>query len=314
MKILVVGAGAVGGYFGGRLAAAGEDVTFFCRGQTREAIVRDGLQIESIVGNACARPACIEMPAGFAAFDIVLWAVKTYSNEEVIPQTRPLMTERTTILSLQNGVDAVDELGGAFGPERVLGGFVSIAAESIRPGVIRHTALGRVTLGEVDGRRTERLKTCAELFGKASVPCVVSENIRQDLWSKLVWNAAFNPLSVILHAAVEELLSDLASLSMLKRAMEEVIGLAQKEGFELSPKLIERYLDPKAARAEAGEFRTSMLQDYKRGNPMEIDAISGAVVRYARRHRLAVPVNELFYDSLRYLDQEAPRRLRRSTS
>ena len=123
MNILVVGAGAVGGYFGGRLAAAGERVTFLCRGKTRAAIETAGLRIESVDGNAHVRPACVESPAGFSAADLVLWAVKTYHNEQVIPIVRPFAGARTNILSLQNGVDAVDELRAAFGADRVIGGF-----------------------------------------------------------------------------------------------------------------------------------------------------------------------------------------------
>lgn len=301
MKIFVVGAGAVGGYFGGRLAAAGESVTFLCRGQTRAAIEKNGLRIESVSGDAHVHPATIEKAEGSIQADLVLWAVKTYSNKQAIHAANLLVGKGTHILSLQNGVDAVDELAESFGPERIIGGFASIAAEAVEPGVIRHTALGRITIGELDGGESDRVKSIAAILGKAQIPHKITTTIRRDLWAKLVWNAAFNPLSVLLHSTVEELLKNLASLSILKRAMEESMAVAKAEGHELSPTLIERYLDPKD---QSGEFRTSMLQDFIRKRPMEIDAITGAVVRRARRHGVATPVNDLFFDALRYLEKE----------
>lgn len=304
MNILVVGAGAVGGYFGGRLAVAGERVTMVCRGRTREAIERDGLRIESISGNASARPRCVDRPDGPEKADLILWTVKTYHNADAILLMRSAVGAGTTVLSLQNGVDAVDELSDAFGKEHVLGGYVNIAAEAIAPGVIRHTSMGRIVFAELDGGETERTQTIAALFERAGIPHKRSENIRRDLWGKLVWNAAFNPLSVLLKATVEEMLTNLSALSILKRAMDEVIRVAAAEGHAISNKVVESYLDIKD---QTGEFHTSMLQDFVRGRPMEADAISGAVVRRAKKHGISAPVNELFYDLLRCLEERAPR-------
>lgn len=299
MKILVMGAGAVGGYFGGRLAAAGEDVTFVCRGETKAAIEREGLKIESVNGDAHTRPRCVEMREATENSDLVLWAVKTYHNSETIPAMKTRIGRVTTVLSLQNGVDAVDELSESFGADRVLPGFAGIAAEVVRPGVIRHTALGRITMGERDGRKSERVSEIDALLTRAKIPHVISASIQKDLWGKLVWNSAFNPLSVLLNATVEEMLSNLASLSILKRAMAETALVAESEGHAISPKLIERYLD---STEQKGEFFTSMLQDYRKGRPLENEAISGAVVRAARRRGIAVPVNEMLFDVLRYLE------------
>ena len=301
MRIYVVGAGAVGGYFGGRLAAAGEDVTFVCRGHTKAAIDGGGLRLDSVSGNVHVRPATVERPDGTAKADLILWAVKAYSNGQVMPLVEPLISADTNILSLQNGIDAAEELSAAFGSDKVIGGCASIAAEAVEPGVIRHTALGRITLGELNGKLSDRVRKIDSLFDKASIPHRVSDRIRSDLWAKLVWNAAFNPCSVFLHATVEELLNNLSALSILKRAMQETIYVARAEGFDLSTNLIEAYLDPKE---QSGEFRTSMLQDFLRKRPLEADAISGAVVRMGRARQIAVPVNELFFDALLYLNQE----------
>lgn len=303
MKIVVVGAGAVGGYFGGRLAAAGESVTFLCRGAVKEAIDKNGLRIDSVAGNAHVRPPTVERPDASFKTDVVVWAVKAYHNREAMETARPVVGDRTEILCLQNGLDAADDLAAAFGADRVIGGFASIAAEAVEPGVVRHTAMGRVTIGELRGQSSDRVTALSAHFEKAGIPHAVSADIRRDIWGKLVWNAAFNPLSVILRASVGDLLNNLAALSILKRAMDETVAVAKSEGYTLSPKLIEAYLDPKDASAE---FRTSMLQDFLRGRPMETDAISGAVVRRARRLKISVPVNEFFYDALRYWAAAAP--------
>lgn len=301
MKIVVVGAGAVGGYFGGRMAAAGLDVAFMCRGKTLEAVRANGIRIESVEGNAHVRPTAFDIPDPSLKADLILWAVKTHQNAEAITTAKSLVTDQTAVLCLQNGVDAMDDLAAAFGADKMIGGFASIAAEATAPAVVRHTALGRITLGELNIQGTARMIAAAGLFQKANIPHRVSDNIRRDLWGKLVWNAAFNPLSVLLQATVEELLNSLAALSILKRAMQEVADVANEEGFSISRKLIESYLDPKG---QSGEFRTSMLQDFLRHRPMEVDAISGAVVRRARRHGAPVPVNELFFDTIRYLNKE----------
>ncbi|OGH56344.1 MAG: hypothetical protein A3G34_14530 [Candidatus Lindowbacteria bacterium RIFCSPLOWO2_12_FULL_62_27] len=309
--IFVVGAGAVGGYFGARLAAAGEPVTFVCRGKTREAIRRGGLRIESVAGDLHLRPPTVERPDGSVQADLILWAVKEYHNREAFESVRPLVGERTTVLSLQNGVDPVDELADAFGARKIVGGFAGLAAGVVEPGRIRHTAMGQITLGELDGAVSERVRAIAQRLEKAGVPHRVSENIRRDLWGKLAWNAAFNPLSVILRATVEELLNDLAALSILKRAMEEVVAVAKAEGHELSPRLLQAYLNPPEP---AKGFLTSMLQDFLKGRPMEVDAISGAVVRCARRRNVSVPVNEMYYDLLRYWDLRPDARFHLSAS
>lgn len=302
MNVVVVGAGAVGGYFGGRLVESGLPVTFLCRGATRAAIEQNGLRIESISGNARVRPDTVERPDGSVQADLMFWAVKTYQTADAVTVARPMVGDQTSVVSLQNGIDAVDDLGAAFGKEKIIGGFASIAAESTAPGVVRHTGLGKITVGELrGGGETERLRAVAGLLERAKIPHKISDNIRRDLWGKLVWNAAFNPLSVLLYSTVEDLLSNVASVSILKRAMDEVVMVAKSEGHELSPKLIEIYLNPKD---QAGEFYTSMLQDFKRKRPLESDAISGAVVRHARRQGIEVPVNELFFDSLRYLQKE----------
>ncbi len=295
--ILVVGPGAVGGYFGGRLVAAGETVVFFCRPKTKTLIEKNGLHIESVSGNIDVRPRCVDRAEDIGAADLILWAVKTYDNPSLIPQIQSCLADSALVLSLQNGVDAVDELAAAFGQSRVLGGFAGIASEVIEPGRIRHTALGRITLGEPDGSESARVLSTARLLDRAGIPHRVSRNIRRDLWAKLVWNAAFNPVSVFFQTTVEHLLADISSLSILKRAMTEVLRVAAAEGYPLPEEILEKYLDPAEQR---GEFYTSMLQDFRRGKPMESESISGAVVRRARSRGIPAPVNELFFDCLTF--------------
>src|SRR4051794_38062526 len=204
MRIAVMGSGAVGGYFGARLAAAGANVAFVARGKHLDAMRREGLRVKSAAGDLHARGCFTDNPAEIGAADLVLFCVKSYDSESASGQLAPMMGGGTVVLSLQNGVDNPDKLAARWGAERVLGGVVYLGAQLAAPGTIEHSAGGRIVLGSIDGHASAAAERVAAVLSAANIPCSVSPEIRKVLWSKLVWNAPFCAIACLAGATVGE--------------------------------------------------------------------------------------------------------------
>ncbi len=305
MRFAILGAGAIGAYVGAALARGGADVVLIARGAHLEAMRRQGVRVLSPRGDFEARPEATDELGAVAGADCVFLGLKAYSLPELLPRVAPLLDPDACVLPAQNGVpwwffqrwsgplagavvQAVDPEGviaSAIAPERVVGCVPYPATEIVEPGVIRHLEGTRFAIGEPDGPPSERCRAISEAFAAGGLKCPVEERIRDQLWLKLIGNVAFNPVTALTGATLEELGSLPAMVALLRAAMEEVAAVGEALGIEL-PVSIERRLEAGLA---VGDHKTSMLQDLEAGKPLELDCMTGAVIEIAARLGIPVP-------------------------
>lgn len=299
-RIAVMGAGAVGGYFGARLAASGQDVAFIARGRHLEAMRKNGLQVKSLQGDLRIQSAFTSDPEEIGSVDFILFCVKSYDTEEASKKLAPLMGEKTIILSLQNGVHNPDKIAGLWGKSRTLAGVVYIGVRMLTPGTIDHSAGGRITLGELDGGASEGAKAIQRLFSAAQIPSVVSTEIRKAMWGKLVWNTPFCAIACLTRATVGQILESDSLSKLAIGCMEEVIEAARCQGLDLGPSIVAETM---SLSRSLGDFKPSMLQDLEAGKPLEHEAFNGVVIDLLRQAGKEAPINEVFYAALKFLDR-----------
>ncbi len=315
MKICVYGAGAIGGYFGARLARCGHDVTLIARGPHLEAMRKNGLRLISAGDDFTVHPLCTDDPAEAGPQDYVIVTLKAHSVPAVAERMKPLLGPDTAVVPAVNGVpwwyfhklegpwegtrvETVDP-GGAqwthIGPERVIGCVVYPAAEVVEPGVVRHIALDRVPLGELDGTRSERALALGRALIEAGVKAPVRPRIRDDVWIKLWGNCAFNPVSVLTGGTLGEIANDPATRAVVRAMMVEAQAIGEKLGARF-PIDVERRIE---GAAEVGDHKSSTLQDFERGRPMEIDALVAAVAELGRLVGIPTPTIDMIYALVR---------------
>jgi len=299
MRIAVFGTGGVGGYFGGRLAQAGEDVVFVARGAHLEAIRRDGLAVQSPEGDFVVRPAVATDDVRTAApVHAVLLGVKAWQVREAARALRPLLEGAGFVVPLQNGVEAADELVAELGAEPVVGGLCKISSYVAGPGRISHAGVApRVEFGERDGRRSERVDRLRTAFEKAAgVDVAIPGDINAAIWEKFLFIAPLSGVGAVTRMPVGVLRSAPESRSMLESAMREVFDVGRARGIGLRKDAVARtmsYVDGLPADGTA-----SMQRDILEGRPSELDYQTGAVVRLGRESGVPVPVNDFIYRSL----------------
>ncbi|MFQ5916672.1 MAG: ketopantoate reductase family protein [Candidatus Binatia bacterium] len=298
-RIAVMGAGAVGGYFGARLAASGQEVAFIARGRHLEAMRQQGLKVKSNQGDLHVPSLFTSNPEEVGPVDLILFCVKSHDTEEASRSMAPLVGEKTSILSLQNGVDNPDKIAAHWGKERTLAGAAYIGAQVSAPGTIEHRAAGRITLGELDGGVTQETKAFCDLFNKAQVPCTISAEIRKVLWGKLVWNAPFCAIASITGTTVKEIIESVSLKNLAVGCMEEVREAARSQGINLGPSIVVETL---SLSHSLGDFKPSMLQDLEAGKPLEYEALNGIVVKVLGQAGKEAPFNETFRALLQSLD------------
>jgi 2-dehydropantoate 2-reductase len=305
MRILVMGAGAVGAYFGARMRAAGEDVVLCARGENLRAIREHGLDITSIRGDLRIEIGATDTPREFAPYDLILFSVKAYDTDAAAQAISGCLSPGGAILTLQNGVENEAKLATIFGRDAVMGGNARVGVEMVAPGEIVHLSTGHIDFGELDGRETERAKAIAEVFRRAGILGQLSADIMTLRWDKLIWNGAFNTVTTLTRRRVGEVLDDPEGLKLLRTLMQEIMSVARAEGANISDDRIDAYLAHSQKNLRA--LKTSTQQDLERGKALEYEALSGAVVRAARRHSISVPAAETIYALLRLLDPNPQR-------
>ena len=301
MRIAVMGAGAVGAYFGARLSASGLDVSFIARGEHLRSLQKNGLKIKSIQGDLEIYSRFTSNPEEVGPVDLILFSVKSQDTEEAGRSAAPLMSEKTTILSLQNGVDNPEKIGRLWGEDRTLAGVVYIAARVTEPGLLEHSAGGRIVLGSLDPRRQEMARKTEAILARAKIPCDVRSDIRTVLWKKLAWNAPFCALSCLLRMTVGEILASDSLKELITGCVEEVRLAAQCRGFELPSSTADETV--KFSRS-LGDAKPSMLQDLEAGKSLEYEALNGIVVRLLHEAGKRAPINEILYATLKYIDHD----------
>ena len=307
MKIVVMGSGGVGGYFGARLAASGADVTFIARGEHLKAMQRDGLKVLSANGDLTVKPVTVtdDIPSiGHA--DLVMIAVKLWSTEDVARSIAPLMGPNSTVVSWQNGVVAEDILIKQYGKERVIGGVSNIAALIDAPGVVRHNGtMARLIFAELDGKPSKRIEAFAALCKQANIDHVVSDDINRAIWQKFIFLASFSGMTCATRLSIGPIRSDPETRAMLKAALQEVVAIGRAKGVSLPDDQAEQSL----AWADnlPATMVASMLGDLNRGNRLELPWLSGNVVALGKELGVATRVHQFIYTVLKlHADGIAP--------
>lgn len=299
-QIVVMGAGAVGGYFGGRIAErTSRKVTLIARGKHLQAIRERGLEIRSPDGDSTVKTPAFENPAQAGPPDLVLFTVKSYDTEAAIEQVRPVVSEYTQILAIQNGIENYTKLKQAFGEERVIQGFCRIGAHIVEPGVVEHKSLGSITVGEPDGSTSARLKALDVIFAETNIQFEISTDILHEIWVKFVWNCIFNMITGIAVVTVDRLFEDKRSEQLCNSLFNEIKAVAAAEGVTLTER--DKTVIIEKSKGSKG-FITSTYTDRKKGKRLEYEAFTGAVVRLAKKHDVKVPHNETLYALLKLID------------
>ncbi|NGP77462.1 2-dehydropantoate 2-reductase [Balneolaceae bacterium YR4-1] len=298
--IMVMGAGAVGGYFGGCIAEKTEsEVTLIARGAHLEALKRNGLTIRDKEGDRTVKVRAFNDPTRADVPDLILFTVKSYDTETAIKQIEPVVSERTQILTLQNGIENYPQLVQFFGTGHVMQGFCKIGAGVPEAGVVTHKAFGSITLGEQDGMLTERITEAELLFQKAQIPVRISKNITREVWLKFTWNCILNMLTAIADVTVDKIFEQKEGEQLSYRLFEEIQIIAAEEGVALTDEDGQNIIE---SSRELKGFETSTYQDRQKGKKMEYEAFTGALVRLAEKHNLSIPHNQTIYALLKVID------------
>lgn len=292
MRIAIVGAGALGLYYGALLQKSGQDVHFLLR-RDYDAITKHGLKVFSINGDfTLPHVQGYRSPDGIGPVDLVIVGLKAFSNTWYAELIGPLVGERTQILTLQNGLGNEEALAGLFGEQRIIGGVAFLCSNRGEPGEVHHLGAGRITLGEYHRCSRERLDRLVEMFVKAGVDCRATDDLKRIRWEKLVWNIPFNGLCALLQQPVNELLAQDATRQLVREIMLEVIAGANAQG--LGRPIAEGYADNMLEFTDdMGEYKPSMQIDREEGRQLEIAAILRTPLAYARQQGVLMPRVEM---------------------
>ena len=299
MKFAILGAGAVGGYFGARLAEAGEDVTFMARGAHLEAIRSTGLRIESENGEAHIHPAqASDDPAEVGPVDYVLFAVKLFQTEETAGFAKPLVGPNTTLVALQNGVECANVLSAVHGKEKVLNGTSYIAAVIAEPGLIRQTGtFASFAFGEQDGTMSDRGQRLKEAADKAGLNPTYSSNVESLVWMKFLLIATMSSITTSTRKPIGELRDDPDIQPVIVASLEESIAVGRAMGVDLPENAMEQQLKRIAEFPAA--MVASMYHDLHANKPTELEWMSGAVRRFGKQCGIPTPMHDAFYAILK---------------
>jgi 2-dehydropantoate 2-reductase len=298
MKVCVYGAGAIGAYLGVALVDAGCDVSMVARGPHLAAMRANGLTLESGGTTRTVKLRCTDDPAELGPQDFVVLTLKAHSVRPAVAAIRALLGPATAIVTAQNGIlwwyfyalpgpwenhrldtaDPAGEIWNALGPERAIGCVVYPSCEIVAPGVVRHTEGNRFMLGEPNGEKSARVQALAEAMTAGGLKAPVRPRIRDDIWFKLLGNATFNPVSVLTGATLEQMGHDTGVRGVIKRLMTEAEQVAERLGVKF-PMDLDKRIDGATA---VGAHKTSMLQDFELGRPLELDALVASVAEIGR--------------------------------
>jgi 2-dehydropantoate 2-reductase len=302
MKILIMGAGAVGLFYGARLQQAGEEVYYCARGENLRALREHGLEVTSFKGDFHLRIKATGDPREFAPYELILFCVKSYDTVATARLLEGCLAEGGAVMTLQNGVENEEALCTVLPRESVMGGNARVGAELTAPGRLRHTASGIIEFGELDGGETPRALRMAEAFKRAGILGQLTHDLKSVRWMKLMGNNGTNTVSALTHCTLGEMFAGPEGAALVHRLMAETAMVGRAEGARISDDDVEKYYNIARGFSEAHAIKTSTLQDLERGKRLEYDAISGAVVRAARRHGLSVPATETVHALLGLLD------------
>ena len=292
-----MGAGGIGGCYGGLLARAGLDVALIARGSHLEAIQENGLRLVQPDGDFTVDVSATGLPSEVGPVDMVLFSVKAHQNPMAIPLIRPLIGDGTTVLTIQNGVESADELGQEYGGERVLPGTAYMISNVVSPGVIkRQSSVASLAFGESNGDRSQRAVAVQEAFSSAGIETELSDDISKVLWSKLLYNSPANGMASAARLSPRDLIEYPEGAAMFRSAVQEVANVGTAYGVTFEDGDVQGALDLIAARAMGA--RGSMQADLEAGRPLELEAIVGSVGRIGRKVNVPTPIFDMLYTLL----------------
>ena len=295
MKIVVMGTGGMGGYYGGLLSGQGHEVTFIARGEHLAAIQQSGLQVKSIHGDFTVAPAsATDDPSSLHAQDLILFCTKTYSTDEAVQSMQPLVGPDTTVLSLQNGIDAPERIGKVVGMEHMIGGATWISSAVAAPGNINQVSqFRRVVIGELDGKNTRRVEAIYQAFKDTGITAELSDNIWKVLWTKFIFITAASTFGSLTRLPIGEYRAVPETRVLIARLLEEIAAVARKQGVELDADVVEKTL---AFIDNSGpKIKPSMQLDVEAGRRTEVDSLIGVVGRKGRELGVPTPLADILY-------------------
>lgn len=305
MNILVLGTGGVGGYYGGLLSKQGHDVTFIARGEHLKAIQASGLQVKSIHGDFTVSPArATDDPASVAEPDLILFCVKTYSTDEGVQAIKPVVGKDTTVLSLQNGIDAPERIGKALGMEHMIGGATWISSAVASPGLIKQMSeFRRVVIGELNGQKTPRVEAIYQAFKDTGITAELSEDILKVMWSKFVFITAASSFGSLTRLPIGAYRSVPETRALITQLLGEADAVARRQGVDLDADIIQKtmaFIDNNGP-----NIKPSMQLDVEAGRRTELDSLVGVVGRKGRELGVPTPLADAIYALLLPVDLQA---------
>ncbi len=298
MKIAIMGSGGVGGYFGARLAAAGNDVTFIARGAHLDAMRSDGLRVRSPLGDVHIEPAdATDDPAEVGPVDIVLFATKLYDTESAGKLCKPFIGADTAVISLLNGLDSEEQLCRILGAEHVVGGVAHISAGIAAPGVIQHYSdFARIGFGELDGQKSRRLQAFLATATEAKIDAQLYDDINVAIWQKFILMASFSGVTALTRLPAGPIRNNPETWDLMQEAAREAGAVARARGVKLAENAVDDIVKILGTVPDA--MKASMLVDLERGKRLELEWLSGAVCRLGRETGVDTPVHRLVLAAL----------------
>ena len=291
LRIAVIGAGGTGGFYGGALARAGQDVTFIARGPHLEAIKSEGLSVKSVLlGDFHLDIAVTDDPAEVGPVDLAILAVKSWGTEAAINAMAPLVGADTMVISTQNGIDSERQLQEAFGPGKILGCTVTVSAKITSPGVVTQAGgPGSVVLGEMAGGPSDRVNRIVSIFNDAGLPTTAHEDVKRALWEKFIFICALSGMTALTRKPIGEIFAQETTTKMYRQVLEEVAEVGRAEGVDLPQDTAANILETTQAREPF--IIGSMGHDLIAGNAIEIRLLNGRVTELGRQHGIPTPAN-----------------------
>ena len=298
MRIAIFGAGSVGGYFGGRLSQAGEDVVFIARGEHLNAMLTNGLQVDSINGDFTVKPVqATDDPSKIGKVDVVLVAVKAWQVTEAAEAMRPMLGPQTFILPMQNGLDAPAQLSETLGEQHVLGGLCGLFCYVKKPGHIVHAGIDPIVkFGELDNHRSQRVEWLLDSFKRAGIKTEIPPDIQTAMWMKFLFITVWSGIGAVTRAPIGVWRSLPETRRMAELSLQEIIAVAAARDITLPEEALQTAMS--IYDAQVPESTASLQRDVMAGRPSELDAQIGAVVRFGQETDVAIPQHTFIYHSL----------------
>jgi 2-dehydropantoate 2-reductase len=308
MRIAAMAAGAVGGYYGARMAAAGHDVFFIARGAHRDAMLKDGLRVDSVHGDLhLPKPNVTDDPAKVGPVDVVLFAVKLWDTEKAAEQMRPLLGLNTRVITMQNGVDSYERVAPIAGAERTMPGVTYVATVIASPGVIKQESkFQSIICGTIDGRPDAPLQAFVDAAKAAKIDITLSDNIERDRWHKFIFLSATAGATALTRLTMGPILSDPDTRGLFRALLSETLAVGRAKGIKLDAAFAEDRM-AFADKSVPASMKASMANDLDRGNRLELDWLAGRVSRLGKELNVPTPVNDTVYAALKHYRQGAPK-------